>query len=264
MARSDRPALVGVFTDPDQAERAVANLYAAGFATDEVGIMRGSDAQSSPSQQTEASEEVAPGTIAGTLAGLGIPDEEAQFYEGELKSGRAIVTVQGDKRSGDARRILRRHGAYDWTDQETSTPEAGDDERTMELREERLVPSAQWREAGEVVVRRVVEEVPASIELDATHEEIDLQRVPVGEVVDERRDPWMEDDLLVIPIYEEQLVVSRRLVLREQLRIRRIRVTEHKLFQDTLRQERVVVEDPNQTGQVHERFVEPETGIEQS
>ena len=263
MAPDDRPAVVGVFPDPDQAERAVANLHAVGFTHDQIGILRRRDARSRPAQETEAPEGAAAGAIVDALAALGIPEEEARFYEGELKSGRTIVTVKGDKRSGEAERILRRHGADDRTDIATATPVAGDDEQTMELLEERLVPSTEWRQAGEVVVRRVVEEIPARLELDATHEEIDLQRVPIGEIVSERLDPWMEDDVLIIPVYEEQLVVSRRLVLREQLRIRRVRVTEREVFQDTLRQERVVVEDPDQTGRVSESFAEPEAGAEQ-
>src|SRR5207247_10618278 len=53
-------------------------------------------------------------------------------------------------------------------------------------------------------------------------------------------------------VYEEQLVVTKRLVLREQLRIRRVRTTERQLFEDTLRRERAVVDDPGRTGLVRE------------
>ena len=34
------------------------------------------------------------------------------------------------------------------------------------------------------------------------------------EAVSERRDPWGEDGVLVVPVYEEQLVVSNRLILK--------------------------------------------------
>ena len=50
--------------------------------------------------------------LAGALIGWGIPDEDARYYEGEVKAGRYLVTVecgQGD----DARDLLKRHGGYD-------------------------------------------------------------------------------------------------------------------------------------------------------
>src|SRR5262245_4406806 len=53
----------------------------------------------------------AAGGIAGALIGLGIPEEDAKYYEGEVQAGRYLVTVecgQGD----DARDLLSRHGGY--------------------------------------------------------------------------------------------------------------------------------------------------------
>jgi uncharacterized protein (TIGR02271 family) len=53
------------------------------------------------------------GAIAGALIGMGIPEEEAKYYEGEVHSGRALVTVRADGRYDEAQRILRHYGAYD-------------------------------------------------------------------------------------------------------------------------------------------------------
>ena len=53
------------------------------------------------------------GGILGAMTGLGISEEEAQFYEREFHSGRAIVAVKAGERAGDAAEILRRHGGYD-------------------------------------------------------------------------------------------------------------------------------------------------------
>jgi uncharacterized protein (TIGR02271 family) len=125
-------------------------------------------------------------------------------------------------------------------------------ERTLELREEQLVAHKELRELGEVEVRTEVEDIPRRLEVDAIREEVEVEHEPVGRVVSERDAPWQEDGVLVVPVYEEQLVVTKRLVLRERLRIRRVRTTERQLFQDTLRRERLVVEDPDHTGLVHE------------
>lgn len=127
-------------------------------------------------------------------------------------------------------------------------------ERTLELREEQLIPHKELREVGEVQVRTQVEEVPGRLEVEAYREEVEIEHVPVGQVVSERAQPWEEDDVLIVPVYEEHLVMVKRLVLREHLKIRRVRTKEVQLFEDTLRRERVVVEDPSNTGLVHEQY----------
>jgi len=52
-------------------------------------------------------------TVLGALIGLGIPEDEAAFYEGEFKAGRPLVTVKANERYQEALNILRRCGAYD-------------------------------------------------------------------------------------------------------------------------------------------------------
>ena len=126
--------------------------------------------------------------------------------------------------------------------------------RTIELREEQLVAEKALVDLGEVVIRTTVDEVPERLEVDAYREEAEVEHIPVGQVVSERVDPWEEDGALVIPIYEEQLTVVKRLYLREQLRVRRVGTTAHEVVQDTLRKERLVIEDPQQTGLVHEVY----------
>jgi uncharacterized protein (TIGR02271 family) len=127
-------------------------------------------------------------------------------------------------------------------------------EQTIELKEERLVAHKEMRQVGEVEVRTVVEQVPGRLEVEAYSEEVVVEHVPVGQFVDERVEPWEEDGTLVVPIYEEQLVVVKRLLLKEELRVRRIGSTERRLIEEPVRRERVVVSDPAHTGLVHERY----------
>jgi hypothetical protein len=52
--------------------------------------------------------------LAGALIGWGIPEEDADFYEGEVKTGRHLVTVDcGDRGADDARAVLLRSGGFD-------------------------------------------------------------------------------------------------------------------------------------------------------
>lgn len=53
----------------------------------------------------------AAGTLVGALVGLGVPDEDAKRYEGELAAGRVLVTVRhADERAPEALAVVQRHG----------------------------------------------------------------------------------------------------------------------------------------------------------
>lgn len=125
---------------------------------------------------------------------------------------------------------------------------------TVELIEERLVPHKQLRQVGEAVVRKQVEEVPGRVEVRAYRDEVEVEHVPIGQVVAERLPPWEENGVMVVPVYEEQLIAVKRLVLREYLRIRRLPTTTTQVFEDRLRRDRLVIEDPTGGELVHERF----------
>jgi hypothetical protein len=53
------------------------------------------------------------GAVAGALVGMGIPQEEAEWYEGEVRGGRTLLTVRTGGRYDEAQTLLRRYGAYD-------------------------------------------------------------------------------------------------------------------------------------------------------
>lgn len=53
------------------------------------------------------------GAIAGALIGMGVPKEEADYYEQEVRGGRTLVTVRAGGRMEEADAILHEHGAND-------------------------------------------------------------------------------------------------------------------------------------------------------
>jgi hypothetical protein len=55
------------------------------------------------------------GSLIGILTSMGVPEEEARFYQRELEAGHTIVTVKSTSGYNDALAILRRNGAYDAT-----------------------------------------------------------------------------------------------------------------------------------------------------
>lgn len=72
-----------------------------------------------------AATAAAAGGLIGALIGIGIPEEEARYYEGEVHSGRTIVTVQADDRYDEAYAVLLNYGAYD-----VNTPKASQEVHT--------------------------------------------------------------------------------------------------------------------------------------
>ena len=54
--------------------------------------------------------------VAGALIGWGVPEEEAKYFEGEVRAGRFLVTVDAGERTTAAETIMFRNGGgYDRT-----------------------------------------------------------------------------------------------------------------------------------------------------
>jgi hypothetical protein len=60
---------------------------------------------------TGAAIGAAGGGLVGALTGMGIPEDEARWYESELSLGGTLVLVQAEHRYDEARRILLECGA---------------------------------------------------------------------------------------------------------------------------------------------------------
>ena len=54
------------------------------------------------------------GGVSGALVGLGIPEDEAKYYDQQFREGRTLMTVRADDRYSDASDIIRRRRGYDF------------------------------------------------------------------------------------------------------------------------------------------------------
>ena len=97
-------------------------------------------------------------------------------------------------------------------------------------------------ETGRVRVRKVVREVEETIDQPLAREEVTVERVPVGRIVDGPQQPRQEGEDWIIPIVEEVLVVEKRLMLKEELRVRKRTVQERHHQRVTLQHEEAVIE----------------------
>ncbi len=114
-------------------------------------------------------------------------------------------------------------------------------EMKIPLFEETMSVSKHVVPTSRVQVSRVTHSHEQLIDELLNREEIEIQRTPIDQVIDTMPPIRQDEDVMVIPVVEEVVRVERHLVLKEEVRIRRIRTTER--FQDrvTLRKQEAVI-----------------------
>lgn len=125
------------------------------------------------------------------------------------------------------------------------TPREGDETLRIPLVSEELIPRKHAVQLGNVHVHRGVETVPQSIDVQLYHEEAVIERIPPDQYdADAPRNP----NEVIIPITEEQLVVEKRTVVKEYLRVRKDVVAETRKVRDTVRREYVELTEQRPDG----------------
>ena len=119
--------------------------------------------------------------------------------------------------------------------------EVGDDASTIRHEEEVVGVDTPWRGIGHVRARKriVTERVRTSVPREV--ETVELARAPVAEN-DSGETETLPDGSISIPVYEEEVVVTKRKVLRERVIVRKQTVTEQQRVRVDLQKERVEVE----------------------
>lgn len=84
---------------------------------------------------------------------------------------------------------------------------------------EHLEVSKRERETGTVRVEKKVHEKEETVDQPLIKNRVDVRRKPVNKYIDQPLSSWYEGDTLVIPIQEEVLVIEKKLVLREEIRV---------------------------------------------
>lgn len=109
--------------------------------------------------------------------------------------------------------------------------------------EEELRPGTATEQVGSVRVRKHVETYPVEKLVERHSEQVDEvgQRVPAVEG-DSGQIETLEDGSVSIPVFEEELVVTKRVVVRERLIVRKTTVTDEHRIEAELRKERVEVD----------------------
>jgi uncharacterized protein (TIGR02271 family) len=148
--------------------------------------------------------------------------------------------------------------SLDHLDAQMSASVRDDRQTVIPVFEEELSVDKRVVETARVSVSRVTHSHEQLVDELLQHEKVEVERVPVDRQVEAMPSIRQEGDVTIIPVVEEVLVVERRLVLKEEVHIRRIKQTERHQEMVTLRrQEAQVSRVPIERSAVPEEGAQP-------
>ena len=127
----------------------------------------------------------------------------------------------------------------------TETMTEHDNELRVQRTEEELAAGTREREAGELRVKKNVRTERESVEVPTRHEEVSVERVPLS---GEASEAEIGEGEVNVPVTDEEVVVSKRPVVKEEVRIRKDVVEDTQIVEEDVRREEIDVEDETTRG----------------
>ena len=155
-----------------------------------------------------------------------------EYYDADERPGVAM----GDTESGE----FREHDPAEEGVAEPGGDLDDEDELRVQRSEEELRAGTREREAGAINVRKRVVTERQQMEVPTRHEEVTVERVPLEGAATEAE---IGDDEVSIPVTEEEVVVEKRPVAKEEVRIRKDVVEDTEVVEEDVRREEVDVDD---------------------
>ncbi|CAA9471845.1 MAG: hypothetical protein AVDCRST_MAG58-3970 [uncultured Rubrobacteraceae bacterium] len=154
-------------------------------------------------------------------------------------------TYYGLQRTADTG-SYRSYGSYDPPEATEITGVAGrtnvggEEELRVQRSEEELVAGTRKVQSGAMRVRKRVRVDREQIEVPTRHEEVSVERVPVSGKASEA---GIGEDEVVVPVTEEGIVVEKRPVVKEEVRIKKDVVEDTEVVEEDVRREEIDIED---------------------
>ena len=143
---------------------------------------------------------------------------------------------EGDVEGGE----FREHGhGQEGVNQDTGSDLDDRDEIRVQRREEELRAGVREREAGEVGVRKTVRTERERIAVPKKREEVSVDRVPVNDGTPGE----IGEDEVSVPVVEEEVVVDKRAVVKEEIRVRKDVVEDEEIVEGEVRKEEIDIDD---------------------
>lgn len=158
----------------------------------------------------------AAGGIAGALVGMGIPEEEAEYYEQEFKSGRTVVSVRAADRYEEAAMILRRYNGHTQERSGAFQPATFGSTQTSSSRMSTGQASTSHMAGGHTATSRAAATPHASTRSAADKEHVQLkeEKLNVQKEADTgevrvHKDVVTEHKSVDVPVQREEVVIHR-------------------------------------------------------
>lgn len=126
------------------------------------------------------------------------------------------------------------------------------------LLEEQLHVDKQLVETGRVRLTKTIQEEPQTVQIPLTSETVEIERVSLNQYVDEPPPMRQEGETTIYPVLKEVLVVEKRLMLVEEIRVTRRQRETQQTLSVLLRREDVHIERIDATS---ERPAPPEPSL---
>ncbi|AHY46494.1 TIGR02271: conserved domain [Rubrobacter radiotolerans] len=228
------------------------DYYASGEGDGNVDLQPGERQRESSGLDDAAVAGAATGaTASGSDADRDVYDQDDDTRATSGSAGPGMT--MGDTDSGE----FREHDA----DAEGAGRRDSDLEDEDELRvrrsEEELRAGTREREAGSMRVRKRVRTERERMEVPTRREEVSVERVPVNE---EATDAEIGEDEISVPVVEEEVVVEKKPVVKEEIRLRKDVVEETQTVEEEVRKEEVDIEDATERGRGLDDTDEPGRG----
>ena len=118
---------------------------------------------------------------------------------------------------------------------------AATDEAVLPIHAETVAVSRRKIDRAVVRATRTTVSREAMVDEELASERIEVERVPIGRIVETAPPVREEGDTTIISVVEEVVVVERRLMLKEEVRLRRVRTTERHVETVVVREQKVAV-----------------------
>ena len=115
-----------------------------------------------------------------------------------------------------------------------------EDELRVQRSEEELLAGTRERVAGSVNVRKRVRTDRERLEVPTRREEVSVERVPAS---GEASEAQIGADEVSVPVVEDEVVVQKKPVVKEEIRVRKDVVHERQIVEADVRREEVDIED---------------------
>src|SRR5215217_518675 len=114
--------------------------------------------------------------------------------------------------------------------------------RTVPVIEEVAHIHKEVVDTGTVTVRKTVHNETQTVNVPTKHEQVSVEHVPVNQYVDVIPAVRHEGDTMIIPVFREEVVVTTRIMLVEEVHVRKQVITTNTAHQVELRRESVNAE----------------------